>query len=590
MKDKILGKKRLSEYRIYRYLWPYKWLFAAMLVLSSVFTAGEGATAYATKIVIDALQAYDWDAIVTVSIQLLGLAAILAIADFGKIYLGRYVAYRVDYNLRNDLCEHLLGLSMSFFNNKRNGDLMSNMTNDIGTANYALMITFEVLTAVLQVVSMTVAAWFLKPALGLAMLAIMPFIWYPSWRYRTKIRRASAARLSKLADLTQDMTQLLTGIRTVKAFRMEQQEIEDFRDTGTGVLRKSMKATRAKAKSDSLTTLISRTGAALFTLGAGYLVVSRRVLSMGDAIAFVGMVGITYKGIKTLSKDFTSLQETLPGSERLFAVFDVKPEITDDPLAVPLTAVQDSIAFRNVNFGYGDPLSPVLKDVNLDVKVGTIVAIVGPSGAGKSTMLDLIPRFYDPQRGSVLVDGIDIRMVTRDSLSSHIAIVGQQPFLFNTTIAENIRYGRQSATMPEVMEAARAANIHDFIQELPEGYDTIVGEQGVRLSGGQRQRLTIARAILKNAPILLLDEATSSLDNESEKAVQAGLNNLMKNRTTFVIAHRLSTVQHAHRIIVLKEGRIVEDGTHERLLAAGGEYSKLYRSEIRHDADPPAEN
>ena len=527
-----------------------------------------------------------WAMLKKVSVTIAALAIVIAASVFGRMYLKRYIAYKIDYELRNDLCRHLLGMSMEFFHDKRSGELLSNMTNDIYSANMALLTVFDCVLVPIQLGSLVVFSFVLNPVLAAIMVLLMPIIALPTWQYRKKIRRASAGRMSKLADLTQGMTQLLTGIRTVKSFRMEEQEAEDFAKIGRGVLRKSMKTTRAKGASTAFTTFLSRFGAAAVTLGIGYLIIfpglftqlGVRPLELEDVIPFLGFTALAYKAIKTGARDYANLQEFLPGSERLFMVFDAAPKILDQPNAVPLSGVTQSIVFRDVEFAYDHV--PVLEAITLEIKAGSVVAIVGHSGAGKSTLLDLIPRFYDPQKGSVEIDGHDVRQVTRDSLLANIAIVGQEPFLFNTTIADNIRYGRQGATLEQIIEAAKAANIHEFVDSQPEGYDTIVGDQGVKLSGGQRQRLTIARAILKDAPILILDEATSSLDNESEKLVQAALQNLMKGRTTFVIAHRLSTVQHADRIVVLKDGRVAEDGTHDELLAAGGEYARLYQSEF----------
>jgi subfamily B ATP-binding cassette protein MsbA len=300
------------------------------------------------------------------------------------------------------------------------------------------------------------------------------------------------------------------------------------------------------------------------------------MITPGALGGFVAVTGfLILAPIKKMAKCYGKLQESLAGARRVFELLDQKPSITDHPEAVELKKIEKGIVFKNVNFSYNSTL--VLRDINLTADKGQIIAIVGESGAGKSTLLDLIPRFYEPLSGTIEIDGTDINLIKGDSLLEQIAIVSQQTFLFNRSLADNILYGRKDASFEEIEDAAKAANIHDFIIDLPKGYDTIVGEQGVKLSGGQRQRVTIARAILKDAPILILDEATSSLDSESEKLVQEALDNLIKNKTTFVIAHRLSTIRHANRIIVLKSGSIIESGTHDELLEKEGEYKKLYR-------------
>ncbi len=318
---------------------------------------------------------------------------------------------------------------------------------------------------------------------------------------------------------------------------------------------------------------------------ASYLVttgVFEYKLGASDVLTFAFCMGMLGRPVRTFAKVYPHFMEAVAASERVFEVFDVEPDVREAPDATELPPIAGSISFKNVTFAYDE--EPVLEDVSFDVKRGQVVAIVGHSGAGKSTLLDLIPRFIDPDQGSVEIDGVDIRSATFDSLRGQIAVVSQDPFLFQTGIDENIRYGRSDATDEEVVAAAKAANIHDFIAELPEGYGTLCGERGVKLSGGQRQRITIARAVLKDAPILILDEATSSLDAESQRLVRDALNRLMADRTTFVIAHRLSTVQYAERIVVLRQGRLVEIGSHAELIDARGEYWGLYETEFEKDS------
>jgi subfamily B ATP-binding cassette protein MsbA len=336
-----------------------------------------------------------------------------------------------------------------------------------------------------------------------------------------------------------------------------------------------MRVVRAKAFSRSLIELMYIWGTGLLMLLGSYLAINGMWgLTWGRVIAFMAALAFAYKPAKTLVRAFNTVQESLAGCERVFHLLDIEPQIQDAPDAVTLDRIRKGIRFKGVWFAYDT--EPVLKDINLEVQKGEIIAIVGRSGAGKSTLCDLILRFYDPTEGCIYIDDFDVRQISRESLFKHIAVVTQDPFLFNTTIKENIRYGKRDATDDEVVVAARAANIHDFIATLENGYDTVVGERGVTLSGGEKQRVTIARAIIKDAAILILDEATSSLDSESEQAVQTALGNLMAGKTTFVIAHRLSTVQHADKIVVLAGGKIAEIGTHSELLTRDGIYKRLY--------------
>ena len=371
------------------------------------------------------------------------------------------------------------------------------------------------------------------------------------------------------------MREMFSGIRTVKAFKMEDEEIVEFKIINSRVFKKMMQTVKAKALNSSTTEFIYSLGLAAIIIIGGYVISSDKISpgSLGGFVTVTAFLILT--SIKKLAKSYGKLQESLAGASRVFELLDQQPTITDNPDAIELKKIENKIAFNNVNFAYDS--IPVLKDINLTIQKGQIIAIVGESGAGKSTLLDLIPRFYDPVNGSVKIDDTDIRLIKRDSLLNQIAIVSQQTFLFNRSFKENILCGRRDASTEEIEDAAKAANIHDFIINLPKGYDTTVGEQGVKLSGGQKQRVTIARAILKSAPILILDEATSSLDSKSEKLVQEALDNLMQGKTTFVIAHRLSTIRHADRIVVLKNGCIVETGTHDELIDKESEYNKQYR-------------
>ncbi len=504
------------------------------------------------------------------------IAPFIFIFNYLQTYLKNHVIWSVLTDIRNQLCEHLLPQTLSYFENRKSGELISRLTNDISATQSAISILFDsTLLLPMQLFCGLGLAFYFSWKLSFFIFILFPLVIFPVLIFGRKIKKYGKRSLMHLGELTDAMREMFTGIRIVKAFKMEKEEIDEFKNINSRFFRRRMQTVKAKALNASTTEFIYSLGLAAIIIAGGYVVATNKITpgNLGALVAVIAFLILV--SIKKLAKSYGKLQESLAGASRVFELLDHHPSITDTPDAIEMKSIERNISFKNIDFSYDNYL--VLKDINLSVEQGQIIAIVGESGAGKSTLLDLVPRFYDPVNGAIEIDGTDIRLLKRDSLLDLIAIVSQQTFLFNRSFKDNILCGRRNATTAELEDASKAANIHNFIVNLPDGYDTLVGEQGVKLSGGQKQRVTIARAILKNAPILILDEATSSLDSESEQLVQEALDNLMKDRTTFVIAHRLSTIRHADRIVVLKKGRIVEEGSHDELIAKDCEYRKLYR-------------
>ena len=500
---------------------------------------------------------------------------LMLISGFVGDYVQGVLVWRVMADLRLRLFQKISGFSLGFFAHQRTGELVSRLTNDLNQTQLALKIIFgKIIQDPFKIMLLLGLALWESWQLTLIGLVVAPILVFTTSRFGRRIHRSGRKTLARLADTTDSITQMLTGIRVVKSFNMEEAENEEFSKRNQTQLARSIKLVRNRALGDNMPDAVMLIPIVLTAVIGDHLLGAGKLDLKSMATCF-GAMALMGGPVRRTVGYYNDLQQSMAGVNRMFELLDTEPGIKDSPDAVELSGVKEGVAFHDVQFAYD--AAPVLRGINLTVPCGKVYAIVGETGAGKSTMLDLIPRFYDVTGGSVTIDGIDVRRLTRTSLMKQIAIVGQHPFLFNRTIAENIRYGKPTATDEEVAAAARAANIHDFIMSLPEGYQTLAGETGGRFSGGQRQCLTIARAILKNAPILILDEATSSLDAESEMLVQRALNNLMAGRTTFVIAHRLSTVRHADKIVALKGGRIVEEGSHQELLDLGGEYSRLYR-------------
>jgi ATP-binding cassette, subfamily B, bacterial MsbA len=502
-------------------------------------------------------------------------------------YLSGYwmtdVGQRVVRDLRNLLFTHILGQSAAFFAAQTSGRLMSRITNDVAQIQQAVSETLgDLARESLALIGFAALLFYYDARLALVCLTGAPLVVYPLVRLGQRVRRTTRHSQEALAQITHVSAEAFTGHRIVKAFGAEQRETEKFRAASDGLYRTSMKVTSTLSILPPLMEFIGGVAFAV-ALWYGSQEISAGRLTTGEFVGFIAALFMMYGPAKKLSRVNANLQQAIAAAERIFEMLDTHSEVGEGPGAVALPRFRDVIEFRNVRFSYASAEDATLNGVSFGVRGGQTLAIVGRSGAGKTTLVNLIPRFYDVTEGAITIDGHDIRDVTLGSLRGQIAMVTQETVLFDDSIGVNIAYGRPAAPRAEIEAAARAAHAHEFIMALDEGYDTKIGERGQRLSGGQRQRIAIARAILRDSPILILDEATSALDAESEMLVQDALSTLMLNRTSFVIAHRLSTVRRADAIVVLESGRIVETGRHDELLARGGAYAKLYELQLQEE-------
>jgi len=502
------------------------------------------------------------------------VSLIKALSDWGSTYFLQSVGLRAMTDLRQRLFNHIHDMPLGFFDKASTGVLMSRITNDVKEIQMAVTRAVTgMIKDSLTVVGLIFVVFYQNWKLAIIAVAVLPLAFYPLVRFGKRLRKLARKRQETVGNLSTVLHESFTGVRIVKAFTMEDHEKRRFADQNQGVLRYQLKALRIDALSSPLMEFIGAIGISAIIGYGGYQVVNG-TSTPGTFFSFLGALLMLYKPVKSLNKLNSTLQTGIASMVRVYEILDQKSNIVEKPGAVVLERAEGAVEFRDVSFAYDSV--PVLKDINIRVRPGEIIALVGSSGGGKTTLVNLIPRFYDVTSGAVLVDGMDVRDLTLRSLRNQIAMVTQQSFLFNDTVRNNIAYGAPWKDEEAIIEAAKAAYAYDFIRELPNGFDTVVGEQGVMLSGGQRQRICIARALLKDAPILILDEATSALDSEAEQEVQRALENLMQGRTTFVIAHRLSTIQIADRILVISNGRIVEEGPHQALLALRGEYRRLY--------------
>jgi subfamily B ATP-binding cassette protein MsbA len=512
-----------------------------------------------------------WKRVLTI---LLIVFVFRAITSFTSEYAFQKVGLSTVRDLRNELYERMIHQSHGFFSKRSTGEMVSRVVSDADAIQAAVSTRMgDLLQESVTLVGLIVYLFILNPVLAVVSLIGAPLIVTPVVQFGKRLRKTTHRSQERMAEIATLLEETIRGVRIVKAFTMEPFEIGRFREATRRHLRWNLSAQRIQALTSPVMELLAGLCMVLLFYYAQSRIAAGR-LTTGEFVSFLTALALMYAPIKKLNKVNLSLNTALSAAERVFLMLDVPNEVVEKPGALALQGVGQGIRYDGVTFTYGN--EPVLKNVDLDVAPGEIVALVGGSGAGKSTLVNLLPRFYDVSEGQITVDGVDIRDTELVSLRRLMGFVTQEVILFNDTVRNNIAYGRSDVDEQLVIDAARAANAHEFITNLPQGYDTVVGESGVLLSGGQRQRLAIARALFKDPPILVLDEATSALDTESERLVQQALNNLMRGRTTLVIAHRLSTIRSAHKIVVLDKGRIVESGTHEQLLSRRGVYRKLY--------------
>ncbi len=556
---------------------------SAKLVLAALcalgISASEGAIAYLVKPILDEI-------FVKKDVRMLTILPLALIAVYVVRGVSRYlsgtmiqsIGLRVVARIRRDLFEKIHSLSLDFFHKRGTGELMSHVTNDVGQIQQLTGSLSNIVQYPLTILALLGVAFYREWRLALISLLIFPLVAMLMVKLGKKTRKYSGRSQDRIGRLNSILQETISGARIVKAFGREKHELGRFEEQNSHYTRATIKSVRVQEMGPPFFELM---GAIVFALVMWYG--GSRVIAgtstPGTFISFITAILLMYRPISKTTALNNQIQQVIAAASRVFEVFDREPTVKERPQAIEVKPFSEGIVFNNVSFSYGHEM--ILKNFNLTVRKGEVLAVVGISGVGKSTLVNLIPRFYDVARGSIEIDGIDIREVTLESLRSQMAMVTQQTILFNDTIYNSIVYGNFEKRVEEIRQAAIDANADGFIQKLPQGYETFIGEQGVRLSGGQQQRIAIARALAKDAPILILDEATSSLDAESEREVQKALDRLMEGRTVFVIAHRLSTVRNADRIIVLCNGEIIESGSHSELIRYGGEYRRLYELQFR---------
>ena len=575
------AKKNMGKWqRFFSYYMPYKGLFFADMFFAFAGAAITLVIPLIIRYITNTVIFYEADealqVILKLALLMTGLVLLEAWCNFFIAYQGHIMGAKMEYNMRNEIFAHYQRLSFDFYDDQKVGQLMSRVTNDLFDISELFHHGPEdILISLIKFIGSFVILASINIRLTLVAFALIPFMFAFAWFFNKKMKAAFKANRARIADINATIEDNLSGIRVVKSFANEDAEMEKFRVGNSHFV---------EAKKNSyfyMGGFHSGLGAFMTMINivvivSGALFITKELVDVSVLITFLLYVNNFTEPVRTLINFTETFQNGISGYERFLEIMSIEPTVKDGPEAVEKKAFEGNVTFRDVSFKYNDNKDYVLRHVSLEVKAGEYVALVGSSGAGKTTLCSLIPRFYDVTEGSICVDGMDVRALKLRCLRSNIGIVQQEVYLFAGSIIENIRYGKPGAADEEVYEAAKKANAHDFIMSLPDGYNTDIGQRGIKLSGGQKQRLSIARVFLKNPPILIFDEATSALDNESERVVQESLESLAANRTTFVIAHRLSTIRNAQRILVLTEDGIAESGTHAELMGQKGVYYKLY--------------
>ena len=504
------------------------------------------------------------------------LAAVGAVLMYWNTIFSTVISSSIYKDIVTDIYNKIQTLDMEYFSSKKIGDMMTRVMTDPSNINSIILEIFDMISEIIKVVFFLGIAFYIDFDLTLGVMVVTPILVITVRRYAKRLKHSGRQRQEALDGLNSKLQETLSGIRVIRAFATEKYEINNFKKKNNNLKKIAVRSARYNAKANSIMEALNYIIIALLLMFSGYRVLRAKNFTPGDFVTIIGAISSMYTPARRAITRFNAISVNLSSITRVSEILEEMPSIVNKENCIKFENFTDGISFENVYFEYKDNPEKILKNINLDVKKGETVAFVGNSGGGKSTLVNLIPRFFDVSNGSLKIDGIDVRDYEIKSLRKAIGIVPQETFLFSGTILSNIKYSRQNATFEEVVEAAKQANAHEFIENLPDGYDTEIGERGVKLSGGQKQRIAIARAILENPQILILDEATSALDNESEKLVQDALEKLMEGKTTFIIAHRLTTIENSNKIVVIQKGEIKEVGSHNELLSKDGIYKALY--------------